>query len=53
VRVVYLDERDFERKARLLGIMDNIKAHVPRTAYKGVVSFWRGSVKVHLAPATL
>jgi hypothetical protein len=30
--------------------MDNIKAGVPRTAYKGVVSVWIKDVKVHVAP---
>lgn len=54
VRVVYstLDSsRDsFAQLARELGVMDNIKAGVPRTAYKGIVSFWSGNVKVHITP---
>jgi hypothetical protein len=33
--------------------MYNIKAGVPRTAYKGVVSVWRDGVKLHIAPETL
>jgi len=32
------------------GAMDNIKAGVPRTAYKGVVSVWKDGCRVHLAP---
>jgi alpha-1,3-mannosyl-glycoprotein beta-1,2-N-acetylglucosaminyltransferase len=32
------------------GAMDNVKAGVPRTAYKGIVSVWKGDVKVHLIP---
>jgi hypothetical protein len=30
--------------------MDNVKAGVPRTAYRGVVSVWKGEIKVHLVP---
>eukprot|EP01039_Chlorochromonas_danica_P005570 gene5570-6133_t len=43
----------FPRSAKQLGIMDNIKARVPRTAYKGIVSFWSEDVKVHLVPKEL
>lgn len=39
------------RIAKLVGCMDNVKAGVPRTAYKGVVSVWyQQRVKVHLVP---
>ena len=41
----------FAAMAPHFGIMDNEKAGVPRTAYKGVVSFWLGETKVHLVPA--
>ena len=40
----------FERLAKLLGIMDNIKAGVPRTAYHGVVEFKWKSGTIFLAP---
>ena len=40
----------FSRLAAWSGAMDNVKANVPRTAYKGIVSVWRGDVKVHLTP---
>ena len=54
VTVFYSDLREFERLAKLFGVMDNIKANVPRTAYHGIVSFWQKdsnpSRKVHLAP---
>ena len=40
----------FERTARALGIMENIKAGVPRTAYRGVVEFWAGQTKVYVTP---
>ena len=44
------DAMSFSRLASWTGAMDNIKAGVPRTAYKGIVSLWEGSVKVHLVP---
>lgn len=55
VRVEYdgLDDRQpsaFPALARRLGIMDNIKAGVPRTAYRGVVDFWLGDFHVYLSP---
>jgi hypothetical protein len=33
--------------------MTNIKANVPRTAYRGVVSVWKGGKKVHITPSSL
>ena len=46
--------RSFVVTARRFGIMDNIKAGVPRTAYKGIVSFWFNEVlKIHLVPSQL
>ena len=40
----------FPALARALGIMDNVKAGVPRTAYRGVVSFYREDHLIYLAP---
>ena len=42
----------FEGVARTLGIMDNIKAGVPRVAYHGVVTVRLGNTKqlVHVTP---
>jgi hypothetical protein len=42
----------FVNLAHWAGAMDNIKANVPRTAYKGIVSVWKEGVKVHIAPRT-
>ena len=59
VRVVYdrisegLEPGAFGEAARWLGAMNNIKAMVPRTAYKGVVTVWNGNKIVHIAPASL
>ena len=30
--------------------MENIKAGVPRAAYRGVVEFWAGQTKVYVTP---
>ncbi len=53
VRYSGLDGRapdSFPSIARQVGVMDNVKAGVPRTAYMGIVSFWLSGVKVHLVP---
>jgi alpha-1,3-mannosyl-glycoprotein beta-1,2-N-acetylglucosaminyltransferase len=49
-RLTYSDARDFVRLSNMVGVMDNIKAGVPRTAYRGVVSLWRSGTKLHLVP---
>ena len=35
------------------GIMDNIKANVPRTAYHGIVTVWKEGTKLHIVPDDL
>ena len=40
----------FETVARRLGIMDNVKAGVPRVAYHGVVTVRMHGRKVHVSP---
>jgi len=50
VRVTYFTANDFKRAAKALGIMDDFKSGVPRTAYRGVVSFMRDGTRVYLAP---
>jgi len=39
LKITYNNLRQFERISQQLKVMDNIKAGVPRTAYKGVVAF--------------
>lgn len=46
----YGSARDFESLAKQLGIMQDTKAGIPRTAYMGVVPVWVGDTKVYLAP---
>lgn len=49
-RISYSSHKDFERLAKLLGLMPELKAGVPRTAYRGVVTFRRGACRIFLAP---
>ncbi|XP_065191187.1 alpha-1,3-mannosyl-glycoprotein 2-beta-N-acetylglucosaminyltransferase-like [Sycon ciliatum] len=51
VRVLYANNIDFKMKAKKLGIMDDLRAGVPRMAYKGVVSFLSSGQRVYLAPS--
>lgn len=50
VRVQYESEDSFVSLAKQLGIMDDLKAGVPRMAYMGVVSFIFKNLRVYLAP---
>ena len=50
VRVQYESEETFKSLANQLGIMSDIKAGVPRMAYRGVVSFMYKRLRVYLAP---
>ena len=46
------DPTSFVAIAKWAGVMDNIKAGVPRTAYKGIVTFYKNNIKVHVTPST-
>lgn len=50
IRIEYENKEDFKRKAKHLGIMDDLKAGVPRTGYMGIVSLMYGGQRVFLAP---
>lgn len=50
VRVQYESDEAFKSLANQLRIMSDIKAGVPRMAYRGVVSFMFKSLRVYLAP---
>lgn len=50
VRVQYESEETFVSLAKEFGIMDDVKAGVPRMAYRGIVSFMLKSLRVYLAP---
>lgn len=50
VRITYRDNGEFTNLARSFGIMTDLKAGVPRTAYKGVVTFFKNNKRVYIAP---
>lgn len=49
-RVQYTSRESFKIFARNLGVMDDLKSGVPRTGYRGVVSFLHRGRRVFLAP---
>lgn len=49
-RLQYSSKDSFKVMARNLGIMDDLKSGVPRTGYRGVVSFFSKGQRIYLAP---
>ncbi|CAL8297184.1 unnamed protein product [Lota lota] len=49
-RVQYSSRDSFKALARSLGVMDDLKSGVPRTGYRGVVSFLHRGRRVFLSP---
>ena len=49
-RIQYSSRDSFKVFARNLGVMDDLKSGVPRTGYRGVVSFLHRGRRVFLAP---
>lgn len=50
VRIEYNSNREFISLAKQFGLMDDLKAGVPRMAYLGIVSFMHGKYRVYIAP---
>uniref|UniRef100_A0AAG5D4J8 Alpha-1,3-mannosyl-glycoprotein 2-beta-N-acetylglucosaminyltransferase n=1 Tax=Anopheles atroparvus TaxID=41427 RepID=A0AAG5D4J8_ANOAO len=50
VRIVYHTKEQYKRATKNLGLMDDFKSGVPRTAYRGIVSFFYSGQRVYLAP---
>ncbi|PRD28595.1 UNVERIFIED_CONTAM: Mgat1 [Trichonephila clavipes] len=50
VRITYENKDVFKKTAKSLGLMDDFKSGVPRTGYRGVVSFMYKGRRVYLAP---
>ncbi|XP_056638722.1 alpha-1,3-mannosyl-glycoprotein 2-beta-N-acetylglucosaminyltransferase [Diorhabda sublineata] len=50
VRVIYKTKDEYKTITKKLGLMDDFKSGVPRTAYKGIVTFHYKGRMVHLAP---
>ncbi|CAG0890125.1 unnamed protein product [Cyprideis torosa] len=52
LKIRYDSYQSYRQLARILGIMDDLKAGVPRTAYKGIVTvFFRGR-RIFIVPPT-
>ncbi|XP_068616364.1 alpha-1,3-mannosyl-glycoprotein 2-beta-N-acetylglucosaminyltransferase a [Brachionichthys hirsutus] len=49
-RLHYSSKDSFKVLAKNLGIMDDLKSGVPRTGYRGVVSFFSRGRRIYLAP---
>ncbi|KAF7226519.1 alpha-1,3-mannosyl-glycoprotein 2-beta-N-acetylglucosaminyltransferase a [Nothobranchius furzeri] len=49
-RLQYSSKDSFKVLAKNLGIMDDLKSGVPRTGYRGVVSFFSRGRRIYLAP---
>ncbi|XP_063228833.1 alpha-1,3-mannosyl-glycoprotein 2-beta-N-acetylglucosaminyltransferase isoform X2 [Bacillus rossius redtenbacheri] len=50
VRIPYHTNDMYKRTAKMLGLMDDFRSGVPRTGYRGVVSFMYKGRRVFLAP---
>ncbi|GLH00155.1 Alpha-1,3-mannosyl-glycoprotein 2-beta-N-acetylglucosaminyltransferase [Gryllus bimaculatus] len=50
VRIPYYTKDAFKHTAKMLGLMDDFRSGVPRTGYRGVVSFMYKGRRVYLAP---
>lgn len=51
IRIAYHTKEQYKRATKNLGLMDDFKSGVPRTAYRGVVSFFYNGQRVYLAPS--
>ena len=49
-RIEYTNEQTFKVIAKKLGIMDDLKSGVPRTAYQGIVTTMYIGRRVYVAP---
>ncbi|XP_019851894.1 PREDICTED: alpha-1,3-mannosyl-glycoprotein 2-beta-N-acetylglucosaminyltransferase-like, partial [Amphimedon queenslandica] len=53
VTIQYSDEKEFVKLAKKLGLMSDTKDGVPRTSYKGIVTFYKNDCRMHLIPTAL
>ncbi|XP_053621108.1 alpha-1,3-mannosyl-glycoprotein 2-beta-N-acetylglucosaminyltransferase [Plodia interpunctella] len=51
VKLTYLNSKSYQHQARMLGLMDDFRSGVPRTAYRGIVTCKYRGRRVYLAPA--
>ncbi|KAG8249968.1 mannosyl (alpha-1,3-)-glycoprotein beta-1,2-N-acetylglucosaminyltransferase [Homalodisca vitripennis] len=50
VRIRYSTNYEYWRAAKTLGLMEDFKSGVPRTSYRGIVTFFYNKRRVYLAP---
>ncbi|KAI1280389.1 Alpha-1,3-mannosyl-glycoprotein 2-beta-N-acetylglucosaminyltransferase [Halotydeus destructor] len=50
LRLTYRSRESYKKTCKTLGLMDDLKSGVPRTGYRGVVSFMHKRRRVYLAP---
>ena len=50
MRVTYRNADDYVQIAKWAGVMGDVKAGVPRGAYRGIVTTYLDGVKLHLVP---
>ncbi|XP_026742000.1 alpha-1,3-mannosyl-glycoprotein 2-beta-N-acetylglucosaminyltransferase [Trichoplusia ni] len=50
VTVLYSNAKTYQRAAKRLGLMDDFRSGVPRTAYRGIVTCFVRGRRVYLAP---
>ncbi|XP_060808685.1 alpha-1,3-mannosyl-glycoprotein 2-beta-N-acetylglucosaminyltransferase isoform X2 [Amyelois transitella] len=51
VKLTYSNARSFQHQARVLGLMDDFRSGVPRTAYRGIVTCMYRGRRVYLVPS--
>ncbi|XP_003489416.1 alpha-1,3-mannosyl-glycoprotein 2-beta-N-acetylglucosaminyltransferase [Bombus impatiens] len=51
VRIPYYSRQAYKNTAKQFGLMDDFRSGVPRTGYRGVVTFYYKGRRVHLAPS--
>lgn len=51
VRIPYYSRQAYKNTAKQFGLMDDFRSGVPRTGYRGVVTFFYKERRVHLAPS--
>lgn len=52
VRIPYYTRQSYQNTAKQFGLMDDFRSGVPRTGYRGVVTFFYKGRRVHLAPSS-
>ncbi|CAG4957928.1 unnamed protein product [Parnassius apollo] len=50
VRVPYSNAKTYQKAAKKLGLMDDFRSGIPRTAYRGIVTCYVRGRRVYLAP---